>query len=383
MSIALTHGLYGHLFHHPAKDEGLDGAIKRGGVGCLADQIDGLSSVNLGSMWHSMPVDYSSFPASYLTTDNKAQFLIQDPFGLREVIQPVVSISQIEDKITGLGTCFRVSPWSWLTAQHVVSDKGGAAFPENEVGAVGFSPGLIFGTVGFKTPDYFGEINEIRTAKKVEATAPSFLPGPKEPDMLLDLAALRVVTINLKKKPLISPLPLSRSQPKVGDELIGIGFPILGSSHDGSEAIMRFEERMYGASGVVTTIHPNGVSPSRPWPTLEIEGDWRGGMSGGPVIDLNGQVVGIISRSLAPLQGHAGVGWAVDLTRMSPNTFAVEIDPANPGWSLGWATFSGKQMTGFFETQQEAEHYRTVTEADQVKLVSHCPKTDSWMAIQS
>lgn len=330
-----------------------------------------------------MTVDYSSFLDSYLTTENKAQFLIQDPFGLREVIQPVVSISQTEDKITGLGTCFRVSPWSWLTAQHVVSNKGGEAFPEHEVGAVGFSSGLIYGSVRFTTSDYFGQISEIRTVKKNGSTESSIFPGSRDPDISVDLAALRVVTTQLKRKPLISLLSLSRSQPKVGDKLIGIGFPILGSSHGGNEAIMRFEERMYGACGVVTEIHPNGVTRSKRWPTFQIEGEWKSGMSGGPVIDLNGQVVGIISRSLLPSGDDPGIGWAVDLTSIPLNKFAAEIDPENPGWSRGWATFSKKRMTGFFETQQSAESYQTASEADEVKLVSHRPKTDCWMEIQT
>ena len=144
---------------------------------------------------------------------------------------------------------------------------------------------------------------------------------------------------------------------------------------------MRFEEQMYGASGVVTAIYPNGVIASRPWPTIEIEGEWKGGMSGGPVIDLQGQVVGVISRSLPPNGEHLGIGWAVDLTQIPPAMFTPEIDPQNPGWSRGWATFFGGNMTGFFETKDGAETHLMATHADEVKQVSHCPKTDCWVKI--
>lgn len=328
-----------------------------------------------------MATDFSSFPKPFLTAADKSKFLIQDPFGLREVIQPVVSISHVEDKITGLGTCFQISPWSWLTAQHVVTDKSGGQFPPNEVGAVGFSPGLIFGTVGFTATDYFGEIVGIGAAKKIGDAKPVFLPGPTDPTILLDLALLKVNRANLKRQPLTSPLPLSSHQPKIGDEVIGIGFPILGSSFNGQSAIMQFSERMYGASGIVTALHPNGVSPSRPWPTIEIEGDWESGMSGGPVIDLQGQVVGVISRSLAPTGEHPGVGFAVDLTEIPTTFFAPEIDPSNPGWSTGWGTFSDGKLTGVFETKELAQTYLEATQADEVKRVSHCPKTDSWIEL--
>jgi serine protease Do len=240
---------------------------------------------------------------------------------------------------------------------------------------------LIFGAVGFTTTDYFGEITEIYAAKKEGAAAPSLLPGPTDPPIQLDLATLRVNTANLKKVPLRSPLPLSSSHPKVGDEVIGIGYPILGSSFGGQSAIMKFEERMYGASGIVTALHPNGTSLSRPWPTIEIEGDWESGMSGGPVVDLNGRIVGVISSSLAPTDDAPGVGFAVDLTKVPITLLAPEIDPANPGWSFGWATLAGGKMTGFFETEDQAKIYAEKTIADEIAAVSHCPKTDDWMKL--
>jgi len=277
-----------------------------------------------------MTSGFSSFPSSFLSSENKSKFLIQDPFGLREVVQPVVSISQIEEKITGLGTCFQISPWTWMTAQHVIADNSGGAFPENEVGAVGFSPGLVFGSMGFTTTDFFGEIFEIWAAKKNGPVVESFLPGPGAHPIVIDVATLKVNTEALKKRPLTSPLPLATSQPKIGDELIGIGFPILGSSYGDEDAIMKFEEQMYGASGVVTALYPKGVSVSRPWPTIQIEGDWESGMSGGPLIDLQGRVVGVISRSLAPTDEQPGIGWAVDLTQIPTTLFAPEIDGSDP-----------------------------------------------------
>lgn len=328
-----------------------------------------------------MDSQFSSFPSSFLTAGDKSKFLIQDPFGLREVIQPVVSISQIGDKITGLGTCFQISPWTWMTAQHVVCDKAGGNFPPNEVGAVGFSPGAIFGSVEFNTSDFFGAITEIRTAKNSNSAPQSIMPGPTDPPILLDLALLKIDIANLKNQRLVSPLPLSASEPRVGDELIGVGFPILGSRFDGQSAIMRFSERMFGATGIVTALHPKGTTTSRPWPTIEIQGNWESGMSGGPVINLNGQVVGVISSSLAPTEEYPGVGFAVNLARVPFSPFAPEIDPSNPGWSYGWSTFKDGRMTGFFETKEKGQVHFYATTADELKYVSHCPKTDGWMEL--
>ena len=104
-------------------------------------------------------------------------------------------------------------------------------------------------------------------------------------------------------------------------------------------------------------------------------------MSGGPVVDLGGNVVGVVSRSLAPADGHPGVGWAVDLTQVPQTFFAPELDPNNPGCSLGWGVFSGGAMIGFCATEEKAVALATATQADEIKYVTHSPKSDSWIEI--
>ncbi len=324
-------------------------------------------------------------PKHFMTKGSKDYFLIQDPFGLREAIQPVVSISTVEDKITGLGTCFQISPWGWMTAHHVVLHKDGNSFPPNEVGCVGFSPGLMYGAVGFVTTDYFGEIAERRVYLPTEQPNPLGIPGPKPPSIILDVAVLRVVTSNLKKAPLRSPLPLAKTPVKVGDEVLGIGYPILGSTYRGADQPMLFEERMYGAAGVVKEILPTGTDSTHPWPTFRIEGDWRSGMSGGPVINLQGEVCGIISRSFEPTDTDPGVGFAVHIPAvnkipaLTTSLLAPEVDPVNPGNTFCLGIIKNGNLVGTTMSPQEAELMKAKAQADNIVPITFNAKTEEWI----
>lgn len=60
-----------------------------------------------------------------------------------------------------------------------------------------------------------------------------------------------------------------------------------------------FEGNVLVATGTVSAHYPNGRDRSMlPGPCLEIGVNARGGMSGGPAFDDEGQLVGILSSSL-------------------------------------------------------------------------------------
>lgn len=314
----------------------------------------------------------------FLTDGTKEKFLIQDPFGLREVIQPVVSIAKTEDKIRGLGTCFQVSPWLWLTAHHVVQHSPSETFPPDEVGAVGFSVGLVYGKAAFVTSDTFGAIRQVLTHKFEPAKAAARSLDTTPPNILIDVASLRVDVGNLKRSRLVSPLPVAKHSPVVGDEILAIGYPILGSTFNTANSAMIFEERMCGAGGVVTALHPKGTSAMKPWPTFEIEGNWEGGMSGGPVINLRGEVVGIVSSSFAPYEDNPGVGFAVQLSAIPLQAIAPELDLDRPGFTKGYGVFQADKLVGFYPTKDVAAMGAGDANGLVVRHITHNPKTDEW-----
>ncbi|WP_300376677.1 serine protease [Henriciella sp.] len=322
-------------------------------------------------------------PLGFETWGSESKFSIQDPFGLREVIQPVVFFTSTDEHIVGLGTCFQVSPWCWLTAQHVVSEGSESCFTTGRVGAIGFSPGLVFGTVNLEAEDFFGPIRQVCGFKSTDAEAISVVPGPNGPDIIIDVASLRVDVDQLKlgRDRFVSPLPISAQCPAIGEKVLAIGYPILGTKFDERTARLIFEENLSGAEGVVTELHPDGRGLTRPWPAFEIEGDWASGMSGGPVINMSGQVVGVVSSSFAPTATATGVGYAVDLTRIPLRRIAPELDLSNPGWVFGGGAFKNDGLIGFYANVDVAILAKDKLGADEVSKVSYNPKTGDWIKI--
>ena len=257
--------------------------------------------------------------------DEDESFLIQDPFGVREVVQPIISIPEDggnDTQITGIGTCFQISPWSWMTAQHALEYDDENTFPPGEVGAVGFSPGLVFGTFGFYGPDIFAPIRQTFSIKAQEGQIDP-RTGREPPKMMSDMSVLYVDTSLIKREGKISPLPISNEPVKIGDKLLAVGFPILGTKFTSDKQV--FEERMHGARCVVTELYPKGRGDSQQWPCIQVEGNIKSGMSGGPVINAKGEVVGIVSSSFPSTEDGPGTGFFINLTSIDLSMIAPEV----------------------------------------------------------
>lgn len=308
-----------------------------------------------------------------------ANFPIYDPFGIREVVQPVVGISKIENVIHGIGTCFQISPWRWLTAHHVVRHSDAETFPPDTVGAVGFSHGYVYGRVGFRTTDFFGEVHEVLSFKQNAPASPTILGQPKKSPIVIDACSLRVDVSRLKYNRLVSPLPLSRTPPACGDEVLAIGFPIVGAKCHVEKDPMLFEEELHGAPGIVVQTSPAGES--KRWPSFVIEGNWASGMSGGPVINKQGEVVGLVSTSIAPTPEKPGIGLAVSLAEVPMKGIAPELDLERPGWVFGFGVLTGGNVAGFFPNEQLAKTYRDQLGKGEVQYMHLNPKTEDYMAL--
>ena len=69
---------------------------------------------------------------------------------------------------------------------------------------------------------------------------------------------------------------------------------------------------MRGSIGRVVSLDTTWDQSRKIWPTIAVDVRWRGGMSGGPVFNENGEVVGIVSRGVdaedeALAQAHAAL----------------------------------------------------------------------------
>lgn len=86
--------------------------------------------------------------------------------------------------------------------------------------------------------------------------------------------------------------PLRVALPLVGERLWAFGYRH-GALQDAEALITPLV-----TSGVVTKAYPHGRGERMPSACIEVSMDTKGGMSGGPVVNANGELVGIVSSSI-------------------------------------------------------------------------------------
>jgi serine protease Do len=278
-------------------------------------------------------------------------FRLQDPFGVRKAIVPLFWAGPDGD-LEGLGSAFALDPWGhFATADHVIAEgrtRGRLSRPadnadwhvkmpsdEGFVAILGF--GLAFGTVGIPP-------------SAVVSVTQAFSPcvSGNDPLKALDGSCdlrhidLAVLTTTRPRAGLIANLPIVSSPrgPKIGDIVAAIGFPEIQTFRGSADAARTvIEEGMFVAYGQVTSLYLNGRDASDPTPVFEVTANWPPGMSGGPVFNAQGVVIGLVSKSLLPTSDNErGVGWAtwfaplIELSKWIPS-----LDTNMSDWRRGWA----------------------------------------------
>jgi serine protease Do len=163
---------------------------------------------------------------------------------------------------------------------------------------------------------------------------------------------------------LIATLPMKSRQPglRVGDVVVAVGFPEIETFKGTlADAVTTIREGMYAAYGVVTRLYPEGRENNRlGTPLFEVEANWPSGMSGGPVLNKDGEIIGLVSRSIAPEAGQkTGTGWATWFAPFSDfDKWLPSLDPDNPCWRKGWAVRRSAPWSihGVYPTTEDAEH---------------------------
>ncbi|WP_376775213.1 S1 family peptidase [Rhizobium laguerreae] len=161
-------------------------------------------------------------------------------------------------------------------------------------------------------------------------------------------------------------LPIRRhpSSPRVGDLVVAVGYPQIELARGPAPTLpTSITEGMFAAYGVVSQLHPEGRDRSNRTPVFEVEANWPSGMSGGPVFNAAGEVIGLVSRSIAPADGDAlGTAWATWLAASIPPmepvsiTWPESVDPGDLYFRRAWAAVRLEPwgLEGFPTTEQEA-----------------------------
>jgi putative serine protease PepD len=131
---------------------------------------------------------------------------------------------------------------------------------------------------------------------ETDRTVPATLVGA---DASSDLALLKV---DPSQTGTLHPLQLADNAPEVGDEVIAIGSPV------GLQSTL--------TSGIVSALDrtlqsPNGHAISG---ALQTDAAINPGNSGGPLLDTDGQVIGVNAQIASQSGGSTGVGFAISVS---------------------------------------------------------------------
>lgn len=280
-------------------------------------------------------------------------FPIDDPFVLRRAIVPVFTTGT--DGIpVGYGAAFQVDGWGhYITADHVSAfyrhpwaalklaegDPIPWLDPETTPPAfVLLGSGMVFGTMPIPE-GAFAPIVGIQGILAEQSDVMKSLHGHGPDEALIDIAMLHVATPQNGPRTASLPVRIEGWEPSVGETVLAVGFPELAFVRMERDALTAFyNEQMVGAYGAILAVHPNGRGGKDCMAGFEVAADWPPGMSGGPVFNRAGEVVGVVSRSIRADDEHNGVGYAVWLGGNDAfSTLATHLDPTTPGVRGGYA----------------------------------------------
>lgn len=263
-------------------------------------------------------------------------FPIGDPYNLRKSIVPVFSTNE-DMKTYGMGTAFSIDGWgTFITADHVIDSLRNKEQRLSMMLLLGY--GLVYGRVAI--PDeVFAHIRNIESFTIKKDDPLKIIKGSAEAAVQLDIA--RIDSNLLPQTPEQLRLPLNKKswKPKIGEVVFAVGYPELECKPlSTNEQTLLVSEGMYGAFGRIREIHPEGTNSIHPTPVIEIDGTWQSGMSGGPVFNSDGDVIGIVSRSILSGDGSPGIAFATYLNLIPDlQSLIPSINLDNPHWRVGWA----------------------------------------------
>lgn len=299
-----------------------------------------------------------------------------DPFGVRKAVWPVFERTP-EGALIGMGTAVHVDGWGGcLTAEHVIEflraglPSGGLSserLPELDPSShshavVMLGIGLVFGTVS--VPQWaFAPVTETLTPTRRREDPMAALRGDSDIAVGVDVAGFQVLlpaeaSEGKVDPPKTLPVQLTGWTPTIGETVLALGYPELKPSAVVSDATLRVlvEDGLFAAYGTITRLFPEGRDRANPTPVFEVEANWPSGMSGGPVINKAGHVVGLVSRSLAADGDSPGIGYAACLPWIREvSALAPRIDPDNPGFRIGYTVrVDAQSMHGVWPTSDLA-----------------------------
>jgi Trypsin-like peptidase domain len=274
---------------------------------------------------------------------------------LYEAGNNIAAIGEVKDDCTFVfGSGVMIAPGLLLTATHVLND-----LPTNTMPLIFTFPsqGAIRVWRGFQTSTLKGP--------------GLFVPfGDVGRSIHSDLTLMSCVLVSdaYAEHPMMF-VVLEMGLPLRGERLWAVGF------RQGDLSVSPTRVAPLLSSGLVTACYPHGRGNRMPSPCLEVEMPTEGGMSGGPVLNSKGHVVGIVSSSLDTPEslGPTYVTLAWDAMRMS-----INVPWPRRRWPMGDVDLFKARELEYVEIvgdiQQDANSVRLILSEEAVQFLGPKPR---------
>ena len=288
-----------------------------------------------------------------LGADDRGLSLVQDA-RLRASIMPLFAIDTryLTHRPQGRGTTFRINPWgACATAFHVVEEllvpRGRQAVLRDHVRLVALElESLPYGAPEIR-PDQWRPFEGMFVMAGIDE------PPGQQPRLrnVTELASL-LIQGSLGVGPSVQYLDmdLRRWRPELGAQVTALGFADLDLDDPEASPDRPISQYLYQSRATIIDIEQADPTRGRPWPFFRVDRDWPGGMSGGPVLNEDGHVVGIVSTGVSILATGSA-------TFFSGNSNAQrmfhQVDPGAPGHVYGWGGFNEQNEMAMFAPSRE------------------------------
>ncbi|GAC1378491.1 MAG: hypothetical protein NVSMB48_00030 [Marmoricola sp.] len=238
-----------------------------------------------------MRFDIGGRPALQLRSENGDYQVVTDYTALQQAILPVVSWE--EETLHCWGTAFVIGGFGWaLTARHVVEQ-----FMEERADET------LKGTAGlFVLWETDRQLQDRPAGHALGGPLP-VVAVDRHPDSDIALLTFQLAELNGRVDFLPS-VSLEARMPAPGEELVALGYPEMkleGRVPPLAPTSVGYERALAVSRGSVRERHPiRRDSAMINFPSARVDSRFESGMSGGPVINGAGKVIGLVSSSMPP-----------------------------------------------------------------------------------